>query len=693
VKTRCFHLLFSLVLPSVCAAESLLTIDADRDLSTIATRDVRVSVGEREGQAVLCLAAGHQQKWPGITIVPTAGSWDLSRLEAVSVQVRNTGQHPLRFGLRVDSPDVEGQQQYIQVVEEIAAGQKKTVRLTLQRRMPPAIRGKLFGMRGYPGQLNPDRGIDAAQVSAVLCFVSQPDRDHTLELSDLQASGRYGDAIWLTAGPERLFPMIDRFGQYKHGAWPGKAADEDDLRQRIAIEDQDLASHPGPAARNQYGGWSDGPQLEATGRFRTQKHGDKWWLVDPEGRLFWSHGIDCVRWTSGTTPITDREFYFADLPAKDSPLAVFYGRASWAPHGYYRDKGTYQTYNFTGGNLFRKYGESWRDDFLRRCHRRLRSWGLNTIGNWSDPEIYRMDQTPYVVTVNSGRQPIEGSTGYWGKFPDPFEPGFRETTERHMAAQQEAANSAWCLGVFVDNELAWGEELSLALATLASPPQQAAKRAMLADLRAKYETVQRLNEAWGTEHASWQTLAEHQQTPPDRQRARADLEAFATRIADQYFEVCRQAVKRFAPQTLYLGCRFAWVNDRAVRSAAKYCDVIGYNLYRDSVANFRLPEGLDAPVIIGEFHFGALDRGMFHPGLRKTANQQARADAYLNYVRGAVENPWLVGTHWFQFGDQATTGRGDGENYQIGFLDICDTPYPEIIAASRQVGDEMYQWR
>ena len=58
-----------------------------------------------------------------------------------------------------------------------------------------------------------------------------------------------------------------------------------------------------------------------------------------------------------------------------------------------------------------------------------------------------------------------------------------------------------------------------------------------------------------------------------------------------------------------------------------------------------------------------------------------------------VENRYLVGTHWFQFGDQATTGRGDGENYQIGFLDVCDTPYPEIIAASRQVGADMYRWR
>jgi hypothetical protein len=84
---------------------------------------------------------------------------------------------------------------------------------------------------------------------------------------------------------------------------------------------------------------------------------------------------------------------------------------------------------------------------------------------------------------------------------------------------------------------------------------------------------------------------------------------------------------------------------------------------------------------------------MFHTGLRKTANQADRAEKYRSYVRGALENPYLVGTHWFQFGDQATTGRGDGENYQIGFLDICDTPYGETIQAARDVGNSLYQIR
>jgi hypothetical protein len=255
-----------------------------------------------------------------------------------------------------------------------------------------------------------------------------------------------------------------------------------------------------------------------------------------------------------------------------------------------------------------------------------------------------------------------------------------------------SAGDPWCLGYFVDNELAWGDELSLAVAALASPADQPAKQAFVDDLKAKYPSVEVLNRSWGTGHASWEALLESR-SPPEAKQARDDLAAFATRTAELYFRVCREAVKEEAPNNLYLGCRFAWVNDRAVRAAAKYCDVISYNRYEETVDGFRLPEGIDRPVLIGEFHFGALDRGLFHPGLRPVEDQRARGKAYRRYVRGALANPCLVGTHWFEFIDEATTGRGDGENYQIGFVDVCDTPYAETVEACRDVGRDLYTRR
>jgi hypothetical protein len=94
--------------------------------------------------------------------------------------------------------------------------------------------------------------------------------------------------------------------------------------------------------------------------------------------------------------------------------------------------------------------------------------------------------------------------------------------------------------------------------------------------------------------------------------------------------------------------------------------------------------------MIGEYHFGALDRGPFHTGLRSVADQAQRAEVYKLFVRSALNNPHVVGAHWFTWSDEPTTGRGDGENYQIGFVDTADTPYSEIVGAARQMGAELY---
>lgn len=50
----------------------------------------------------------------------------------------------------------------------------------------------------------------------------------------------------------------------------------------------------------------------------------------------------------------------------------------------------------------------------------------------------------------------------------------------------------------------------------------------------------------------------------------------------------------------------------------------------------------------------------------------------------AAAHPAMIGTHWFQWIDQPSTGRNDGENYNIGYLDVCDRPYTELINATKE---------
>lgn len=663
------------------------------EASKLPARDAVLSLVQRDGKPALQIQTGHTQDWPGVDLPARFGPWDLSAYAHVAMDVRNTGDKAVEVYLRVDNPGADGVRNCLTSKLALEPGAAGTVTVELARKPAWTESIKLFGMRGSPLGLGDGPTIDPTFVVNLVVFVVRPREDYTFEISNVRAAGEYVAPPEAEMDAERFFPFIDEFGQYIHRDWPGKTHSLADFAARRAEEEADLQAHPGPADWDPYGGWAAGPQLAATGYFRVEKHGDKWWLVDPDGHLFWSHGTDCVNPWEGSTPLDEREHWFRNLPAPESEFGACYGTASHVVHGYYKGR-TVRTFDFARANLMRKYGNAFHGPFADISHRRLRSWGMNTIANWSDEGIYLQRRTPYVVSVWFGGRMLEGSQGYWGQFRDVFDPSFAEAVRAAMAAQVgKSAGDPWCIGYFVDNELSWGDDTSLAIAALISPAEQVAKQVFVADLKAKYGTIEALNGVWGTNHASWDALLQHRE-PPDASRARDDLIAFYAKTADTYFRTIRQAVKDVAPNQLYLGCRFAWVNEIAADAAGRYCDIVSYNLYRRSVADFKHLGSADVPLIIGEFHFGALDRGMFHTGLVPVASQEERAAAYREYVRGALANPAFVGTGWFKYMDEATTGRPlDEENYQIGLVDCCDTPYPETIAAVREVGYSLYEYR
>jgi len=171
-------------------------------------------------------------------------------------------------------------------------------------------------------------------------------------------------------------------------------------------------------------------------------------------------------------------------------------------------------------------------------------------------------------------------------------------------------------------------------------------------------------------------------------------------FADLYYSKCRDAVKKSVPDLLYLGCRMdfhLYPEDSSlnniIKIASHYCDVVSFNRYRYSCAELIPPDGGDYPLIIGEYHFGSLETGLLQPGLRYAADQNERAELFGFYLSSAVKNPYIIGAHWFQLVDQSVAGRGDGENYQAGFLTVGDEPQKEMIDKSREIGYKMYKMR
>lgn len=596
-KKRLFLVAQLCVITTLHGAEVLRGVGTSDDFLSIQPQQARI---ESDGAE---LRSGTETK---ITFTRPNGQinfnapedpWDFSRHVAVAIDIENIGNGPVTLlGVLNHFGWNEG-------FLHLEAGEKGTMLLFLTRKREdetPWMKAHFEKMRGMPGgQIMFRAGVDPAGIECITVGdLDGVSVGQTIRIHQIRGVARFGKLSGVSEAD--FFPFVDRFGQYAHEDWPGKIHSVEDLKANLAAEKADLSNCPAPEGRSRYGGWVNGPRLKATGHFRTTKYEGKWWLVDPDGFLFWSHGMACVGVGGGRTRIEGHEHYFEQLP-----------------EGFTDEKQA----AFGAANQALKYGDDWEVAFRRHTLRRLKSWGINTLGNWSERETYLQDKMPYVVAIHYGGEPEDLM-----ERPDELRTLLRQRMQKEVGT---TSDDPWCIGYFVDNEIKWT----------------------------------------------------------------ADMDA------ELYYRIVSEEVKRAAPNKLYLGSRFHEHNNPygtkpfVMRAAARYCDVIGINRYCYSPGDLKMLEGVDVPVIIGEFHFGALDRGQLHPGLRGVVNQKQRGLLYTHYVTTALKHPNIVGTHYFQYREQSLTGRGDGENYQIGFVDIADTPYTEMVDAARQVGNNLYQIR
>jgi hypothetical protein len=424
-------------------------------------------------------------------------------------------------------------------------------------------------------------------------------------------------------------PVVDEFGQWMPVDWPGKVKNLAQLKQEWAKEETNL--HAGDFGFCNYGGYLN-TKAKASGFFRVEPVDGKWWFVDPDGHLFFSTASTGISGGGGDARLQGREDYFTGLPPADTTGS----RRSAA--------------GFYAWNLARRCGPAARTNWMDTALKRLDSWGLNTIGNWSDPRLWDAHRKAYQVNLGGWGM----RTGYLG-LPDVYSEEFPKTVERDAAAQcAPRKDDPSLLGYFIANEPPWpGRESLVVDIILDSPPS----------------AMQREAKAF---------LAEGD-TPARRKQ-------FIYRAFEKYLEVIMAAIRRNDPNHLILGIRFGGSLPPAeMLRASKVFDVYSMNVYATKV-NLQTMEEIyrvtGRPIIVGEFHFGVPGHGLA-AGLVQVRDQAERGVAYRYYVEQAAAFPAFIGSSWFQWLDQPCTGRMDGENYNIGLVDVADRPYPELIEAMR----------
>lgn len=155
-----------------------------------------------------------------------------------------------------------------------------------------------------------------------------------------------------------------------------------------------------------HGGWMK-LQGQKTGFFHTEQIAGRWWLVTPEGNVFFSKGVDHVNYA----------------PEADSSPKPPSDTAEWA----------------------------------RVATRQLHEWNFNTAGAWSAQELYRTGivYAPVIDLAAAVQHDLWLKGGVVDYFSQEFRDAANQVAERACAPHK---SDPWLLGYFTDNELRWGAD-------------------------------------------------------------------------------------------------------------------------------------------------------------------------------------------------------------------------------------------
>ncbi len=717
-----FALLFS---SSVWAGQqTLFSFVRPASVVNVATEDAGMPQYNAEQTAegeVLRRVVFNPAQRPTLRLSPQSGVWDWSSGKFLTLRLQSAMDWALTVDVTVQGSDGRTLTSRI----DLPAGPAQTVMVPLTASSPLSQ-----GMRAGPpmpwlhgGQrllLTSSAGaVDLKQVASVSLSIPGPKvaQNLLIERVGIQDDDQAHQAAYRE--------LIDAYGQSTRGSWPEKVANDEQLKAAATREQQQLKAWLAERGKQQldaYGGLLAGPAFAAEGFFRTEKRDGRWYLITPDGHPFYSLGVNAVAADGGRTYTAGREAMFKALPGEGDALGAFYGEGNnddgnASSQGRNFKKGRW--FDFYAANLQRAYGKPcppaataqpaacpplvvdtgrWQAHALDR----LQAWGFNTLGNWSEPALGQARRMPYTLPLSIVGDYASISTGmdWWGRMPDPFDPRFAMATERAVAiAARDHRDDPWLIGYFADNELAWaapGSEpkarYGLAYGTLRLTTDVPAKRAFLKQLRDKYRNQEGLSKAWGIELNAWELMEdpgfEAPLPSPEHPEIERDYQHFQQVFAETYFKTISDALKWHAPNHLLLGGRYAVSTPEAVNACAEFCDVLSFNFYtlkpQDGYDFARLAE-LDKPVLVSEFQFGSRDRGPFWPGPLELAREEDRGPAYANFLTAALQQPMIVGAHWFQYLDQPASGRLlDGENGHLGLVAITDVPYPGFIDAVRK---------
>jgi len=415
----------------------------------------------------------------------------------------------------------------------------------------------------------------------------------------------------------------------------------------------------------------------ATGFFGVKQQDGRWWLITPKGEGFYALGADHVNYMAGWCEKLGYAPYHQNCAAK-----------------YHGDE--------------EAWGKSASD--------RLKAWNFNALGcGWSPTMKGKGLPRCEFINFGSGFAALDdiAPPEHWTGFPNVFSPKWPIYCDKRARSYcGPLKGDPWIIGYFLDNELEWfGKDYKpwgLFDECLKKPRGHSAKDAALAFLQSRYPRIEAFNAAWKTQFADWKSVADStaaiETSAPQADKDRLD---FIRLIAEKYFTVTNAAMKKYDPNHLNLGCRFAgFMPPGAIEECGQNCDVVTVNFY----GQVDLERGVSPdmpkafadyagrcrrPMMITEWSFPAYDSGLpcEHGAGQRVATQAEKARCFRVYQSDLMRFPFMVGSMYFMWADEPALGISSTfpEDSNYGLVDVNDCPWPELTQAATRVNGRVYE--
>lgn len=345
-----------------------------------------------------------------------------------------------------------------------------------------------------------------------------------------------------------------------------------------------------------------------------------------------------------------------------------------------------------GYAAFQHYENSnrWAEATLKR----LESWKFTTVGGWSDLPALQQCRDADVAFIPVLAVGMTCGVPWWDMWDTNI------IARMHQVARDQILrlrDDPRVLGYYSDNEMGWWNA-TLFKMTLEQAPTRGQRQRLLQLLRRTYHNNwSELLKDFETEGAgSFEELDQHGMLylRPGSEGIRT-YRRFLGLMAKRYYSLVREVIRAYDSRGLVLGDRYqSFYYPEVARASASSVDASSSNLnaaWNDGTFPRFYLDTLHAlsgkPVLVSEFYMAARQNRSGNKNDSSTfptvTTQEERAAGFRNTVEALVRTPYVVGADWFQYYDEPTRGRDDGENYNFGLVDIHDRPYESLTATAR----------